>query len=818
MAYLLGFGLSLLFASWPERLIFIAIVGIGVIAGWRAGFPRTALAIFAIFIITGISGGSDTPEPLPSNHLIYHLPSKPTTLEGWVAEDPVLLKSTLQALVRSEWLYINGSRKPASGDSLIQLHSRYQLSYGQRIRLDGLLLSRPRGYANPGGFDFREFLARRDIFVVGRLTKDGSLLVLPGLHPRASLLIRKVSHWRSLMLDTIEKTLPGSSGGVLQAIILGARERLSLKDRALFRNTGTAHLLAISGLHVGFIALAAFWALRNLLRTALRLAPEPWGLRFAPSRWAALGTAPAVLFYALLVGGRVATVRASIMVLVYLASRICRRPRNHFHALALAALLILVWDPRVINDIGFQLSFTAVTAILLTLRRHDRVKEGPLPGGEKVWGSWLKERVRLYLQISLVAFLATWPLIARYFHRIALISPLTNALVFPVASMTIPLGLAAALSSLLLPAAAKALLTPAGWGASLLLVTLKFMARLSFSNWTISAPSAPAMVVYYVTLTSLLIWLQTRRRGWLILVAGILLIGATTAAALQNFREAGRLTITALDADRSQAIILGLPDGRKLLWFGAPSNGNSYVIRQIVVPTLLHKRIRVLHGLIAANNTEATARGLLSLAQKIEVKQIWLASKGDATWPLQLGGSIKRLDLPVRKLQADWSEPCGKNCSIRALWPTTSSPASREGSFLGPVLYIRYNQRGALLTGDSSYRVERAIIAGKEPLDVTLLQVPKAGSRYASSASFLRYVRPELAMLVARAPWSWRDDVKNTLERYDSLGIPVWRVDRSGALIWETDGESSSIRAVRLNGAGFLRPHRVKVLGYDRSR
>jgi competence protein ComEC len=246
------------------------------------------------------------------------------------------------------------------------------------------------------------------------------------------------------MLNTVEKTLPGSRGAVLQAIILGARERLSLKDRVLFRNTGTAHLLAISGLHVGFIAVAVFWALRTSLRSVLRLAPEPWGLRFAPSRWAALGTAPAVLFYAQLVGGRVATVRASIMILVYLASRVCRTTRNHFHAVALAALLILMWNPGVISDIGFQLSFTAVSAILLALRRYERGKEGPLPSGERTWGGWLRERVFLCLLISIVAFLATWPLIARSFHRVALISPLANALVFPIASITIPLGLAAA--------------------------------------------------------------------------------------------------------------------------------------------------------------------------------------------------------------------------------------------------------------------------------------------------------------------------------------------------------------------------------------
>ncbi len=506
------------------------------------------------------------------------------------------------------------------------------------------------------------------------------------------------------------------------------------------------------------------------------------------------------------------------MVLVYLASRICRSPRNHFHALALAALAILVWDPRVINDIGFQLSFTAVTAILLALRWYDQARDSPLPSGESSWGNWLRERVQLCLQISFVAFLATWPLIAWYFHRIALISPLANAFVFPVASMTIPLGLAAALSSLVFPSTAIALLTPAGWGASILIITLRFMARLSFSNLTISAPSAPTMVVYYVTLASLLLWPRTRKRAWLILAAGIVVVGATAAAALKSFNESGRLTINAFDAGRSQAILVGLPDGRDLLWLGYPPYGNTSVVRRVVLPGLLHKRIRFLHGIVAANNTEATARGMVEVAQDVEAREVWLAPRRDGSWPTHLSRRVEQLDLPVVALQAGWSEPCGIDCSIKALWPDPSYPEAPEGSVFGPVLYIRFNKRTVLLTGDSSYHVERALLAKKEPLEVTLLQVPKAGSRYASSSSFIKHVKPEFAILAARAPRSWRDDVEKTLGRYDRLGISLWRVDRDGAITWWTDGTTSSIRKARLNGAGSPRPHRGKAPNRDRSR
>jgi competence protein ComEC len=817
-AYVVGCGLRLLFASWLALSIIIALLGVGLTAGLRAGFPRVASTLVTCLIVTGVVGGLGRPGPLPSSHLLYHLPSGSANLEGWVAEEPLPSRKTLTTLVASEWLYTNGSRRPVEGYCLLRLPPESPVAYGQRIRLTGLLLYRPKGYANPGGFDFREFLARREVYVVGRLSRNGALLSSSEVHPRASLIWGIVSRLRTQMLWTIEKTLPSERGGVLQAIVLGARERLSREVRDHFRNTGTAHLLAISGLHVGFIAVAAFWALKTLVRAFLRLVPEPWGVRLAPSRWAALGTAPAVLFYALLVGGRVATVRATIMILVYLASRICREPRNHFHALSLAALLILIWDPASVGDIGFQLSFVAVTAILLGLRSLDRKDRSPLPPEEQTWAGRIKRRVLIYLFVSMVAFLATWPLIARTFHRVALISPLANALVFPLASLTIPLGLAAALSGLVIPAAAGAFLTPAGWGAALLLATLKVLARLSFSNITVRAPSLNVVLVYYTVFASLLLWPRCKRRGLLALAAAALALGATGTAALESHYSGKQLTVTALDAGRAQSVLISLPDGRRLLWFAAPPRGDPSVVRQVVVPALLQQRVGHLDGLIGGNDTEETAKGILSLAQSVEVKELWVAQMGDVGGPASLRNALEQLALPVKTIKAGWSEPCGKTCTIRALWPKPGTPALRGAKVSGPVLLFKYNQKKALLTGDSSYHVEKALLAGREDVGATLLQVPKAGSRFASSGPFLKRVAPEVAVLAARPPWSWREDVAETLDRYRRRGIAVWRVDQDGAVTWRTDGKSSSVASVRVSEGASLRPRPKMALARGRSR
>ena len=820
-AYLAGYGLASIADSWPWGATIALLMGVGLAAGWRAGLPRTALVVVAALTVTGLSGAWIQPKPPapPPDHLVHHIPEGPITLEGWVAEESVSGGRAHQVRLRAEWLGADSDRRPASGDLLVQLPSHHALAYGQRLRLTGVHLSRPDGYANPGGFDYREFLARKGIYLVGRLRAGGAVEILSGIHPQASFIRLYVSRWRAEMLSAMDRAIPGDPGAVLQAIVLGARERLSRRVRNQFRRTGTAHLLAISGLHVGFIAALAFWGLRAVIRIVLRLTPEMYGLRLAPSRWAALGTAPAILFYALLVGGRVATIRATIMIFVYLAARVCRKPSNNFHALALAAILILIWDPKSMWDVGFQLSFTAVTAILLALRARERSEASQIPTGEKTALNRIGRRAGIFILISVVASRATWPLIAKTFHRVALVGPLTNTLVVPLASLTIPLGLVAALCSLLVPASAQILFAPAGWGASLLLTILETLSGYPHASMVVAAPSVPAIIAYYTLLASLLAWPLSRRRGALAFAAGIIVLGATTAAALQSHRVASRLTIIALDAGRAQAILIRLPDERTLLWFGAPPHSPRSLARRVVVPALLDQRIGAIDGLIAANATEETAKGLASLARAVKVHELWVAPRADGTWPAPLRRTIEELGLPIQALGAGWSQPCGAACLIRILWPragATPPPPTRSAD--GPVLHVRLNRHSALLTGDSSFRVERALLDDPQAVRASMLQVPKAGSRYASNYSFLRMVAPEVAVLAARFPVSWLEDVEKTLERYRRMGIRLWRVDRDGAITWQTDGTTSSIRAVRFNGGETRRLRSGGAGDRDRSR
>src|SRR3972149_4426843 len=165
------------------------------------------------------------------------------------------------------------------------------------------------------------------------------------------------------------ETPPPEASAVLQAMIIGESGSLTPKIREAFMASGTTHILSISGSHLSLVALVVFtlsWRVIRNLPAGLLL---KMGRVVKPTQVAAMVTIPPVVFYALLAGGQIATIRSLIMILVYLGAVGLMRDHDPLHALAAAALWVTLWDPQAIFDISFQLSYGAVLAMALTVRR-----------------------------------------------------------------------------------------------------------------------------------------------------------------------------------------------------------------------------------------------------------------------------------------------------------------------------------------------------------------------------------------------------------------------------------------------------------------
>ncbi|MEO1190145.1 MAG: ComEC/Rec2 family competence protein [Pseudomonadota bacterium] len=382
------------------------------------------------------------------------------------------------------------------------------LSPGDQISLRATLLPPPPP-ALPGGYDFGRDAFFRGIGAVGFILGPVERLDVPAAGGWRLF-------WEGLRDDLgqeIRQALPPAEAGIAEALLTGQRAAIDPELQEAYRASGLAHLLAISGLHVGLIAGLFFLGLRALLA----LFP-PIALRWPIKKIAALVTALVLPFYLPMVGASVPTQRACLMALVVLAAILLDRRAISLRLVAWAALVVLAWSPEVLLGASFQLSFAAVTALVAVYESWRANRQG--------WERderWERRLLLYFLGVvttSLIAGLATAPFAAYHFHRLATYGLLANLIAVPLTAFWImPWCL---LVYLLLPFGLQGLaFEPLSWGLSILNGVALEVAELPGA--LVHLPAMPLWGLAAIALGGL--WLCLWRTRWRLLGLAVLLAG-----------------------------------------------------------------------------------------------------------------------------------------------------------------------------------------------------------------------------------------------------------------------------------------------------
>ncbi len=417
---------------------------------------------------------------------------------------------------------------------------------GDRVTLRATLLPPPPPVI-PGGYDFGRQAFYRQIgasgFVLGPVSLMGD---------------RQESGWmlfwsqlRDSLGQRVRTLLPPEEAGVAEALLTGQRAGIDPQVQENYRRSGLAHLLAISGLHVGLIAGIFFFSLRALLA----LWP-PLALRWPIKKVVALITALLLPFYLPMVGASVPTQRACLMALVVLAAVLLDRRAISLRLVAFAALVVLAWTPETLLSASFQLSFAAVTALVAVYEAWTRRR----PDWEGRKG--LDQRLTLYLigvlASSLIATLATAPFAAYHFQRLALYGLGANLLAVPLTAFWImPWCL---IGYLLMPLGLEDLaFVPLGWGLS----TLNWIAAevAALPGATLEVRAMPLWGL--VALASGGLWLCLWRSHWRLAGLFFLVLGAVSPV----FQRAPDILVT------GDMRLIGLAGPQEQLWLSSKRVG-----------------------------------------------------------------------------------------------------------------------------------------------------------------------------------------------------------------------------------------------------
>jgi len=382
----------------------------------------------------------------------------------------------------------------------------------------------PQGPVMPGGYDFGRALFFEGIGATGFAygTPKPAEVANPTVTRWAGRARNVIETFRAALGDRLRETLPGASGEVAAALVVGDRGGIPQDTVDALRQAGLAHILAISGMHMALVTGAVFWVVRALLALIPGLA-----LRQPIRKWAAVAALATGAVYLIISGAGVATQRAFVMVAVVLLAVLVDRPAVTMRSVALAALAVMVLAPEMVTGPSFQMSFAAVVALIATYEWvTGREKKFAAPAGGLP--SLIASRAGRYILglalTSLVAGLATAPLAAFHFHRVAPFGLLANLLAMPVVALVImPAAVASMLAA---PFGLDPLILPAmGWGIDTVIAVAGTIADLTPKGGVVGAMPQSAALAFAAGLLWLCLWRTRLRWGGV----GLLALGALLA-------------------------------------------------------------------------------------------------------------------------------------------------------------------------------------------------------------------------------------------------------------------------------------------------
>ena len=735
----------------------------------------------------------------PADDVSHYLGSTPVTVEGHVLRlaKAGQTKTTLDLSARV--LIDEPTKALVSGRVHVTVYDfEPVIEPGDLVRIHHLRLRRPSGFHNPGAFDYGRYLARRGIFAVANLSKEERLeLVQRG----SSAYLASLSAFKARLGARIERSMPATAAAITREMVLGINGGLAPEVREAFSASGTAHLTSVSGLHVGFVYATVFFVLKYvLLQLRFRvLGSFSGGPR--PSKLAAAGGLLAVLGYACLVGSNLPTVRSTLMIGTYVMAYLLDRDGDPWQTTALAALLILIVQPLSLFDIGFQLSFAGVLAILYARRFLHPPEAMPVtePEADSL-RSRLTTKLREAVIISTFASLGTAPLVLYVFKRLPLIAPLANIVVLPFASIAVPLALLASFLAQASESLGGVLLFLTGLIVTAMYTLIAFCAAIPYAAPRFGVVALPVIVLAYGTLVLTPYSRVSRAARWGAITGAMLIVAWLTWPWLISERN-GRLEVTFLDVGQGDASVIRFPRGSAMLIDGGGSYRDDFDVgERVVAPFLWSQGMRRVDYVVATHPHPDHAKGLGYILRDFRVRQFWdngaqsLAPWYDKLRQMAMAQDVYRnvvLDGPTA-LTID-------GVALELLHPSpTFQPRMKQrgsGENAGEnncslVIKLTYGSISILFTGDIEQEAERSLLQSGQNLRATILKVPHHGSRTSSSALFVRAIDPQVAVFSVQRDNRFGHPHPLVVDRYTALGTQILRTDAHGAITLRTDGRS----------------------------
>ncbi|NOZ23026.1 MAG: ComEC/Rec2 family competence protein [Planctomycetes bacterium] len=744
-----------------------------------------SVCLFALVVAAGILLQRHTAQPPAPNDIRFAAGDRSAVakLKGIIATppeieplDPVLPNFGKETDANSRTTFdldatalrLGRQWRKATGRVRVNIYDEAgDLRYGDEIEFSASI-KRPPAATNPGQFDYARFLGRRGIFVLANAGSRDNVRILT--RNNGTWIKTRLFAVRRAAQAVIERHAGAQTRSILACMLLGHRRAVHGPLADAFIRTGTAHVLAISGLHLMILAGTLWWL---LCLTPLN------------RRLSAVLVLLFVGFFVVITGMRASVQRAGTIAAMMCLGEIVSKRSDTLNSLGAAAVLVLLGNPNEIFSAGFQLTFSAVLGIVCFARPLDSflfggpsfldrlaVEEKHNPAAE-----WIGRYGRGANAVSCAAMLATAPLVAWHFHIFSPVAILLNLLIFPFLWIIISLGT--------LEVLAGTLCAPLAWplaqcvnGATYLFAHMVLIAaRLGFGYLYLPGPSGLWLIGYYgvLAVAACPSLVPLRRVHIWALMAALFLFPAASRAVSSPPRE---LRVTCLDVGHGAAFFVEFPNGRNLL-YDAGTARKYDIGGSVVAPFLWSRGVRRIDALVLSHAHADHYSGVPSLCERFPIGTVLIHRAFlDRPTPQWVIDYVARRGTKVEIIAAGDRIAGYGECRVEVLHPPDGPVLDKlrpnDGSC---VLRIGWGDFRLLLTGDLETQGVRMVGCNFPGLHPDAMQLPHHGRLSAATRDMVLGFSPRVAMVNADD-----QDASPAVEQIARRGVAVYATSEAGAI------------------------------------
>lgn len=626
----------------------------------------------------------------------------------------------------------------------------------------------PQIARNFHGFNYRDYLYKQNIHFILEAT------YISECRKTSLSLVQWILLLRQQAILGVTEMFPEQSGAFMNALLFGDRQQMTFEVEEQYQQFGLVHLLAISGSHIVLLMVIMYFIL----------------LRSGVTR--EIATVCLIFFipiYMILAGASPSVIRASITGVLMLIAFMCSIRLSSLDALSITAICMLIFDPYLVFNIGFQFSFVGSFALLLSAPLL-------LESGNGV--------IRNSIYISLISQLVSTPILLYHFGYYSPYSIFLNILYVPFLSLIVlPCSIIILICLPIIPFLAKSFANVLSIGLNLSNDFLSYCESLPFTRLNFGQTPILLVALYCVSIISvLMVWERRISKGMMFIFAGIFLFISTGHYVYPYFRESG--SVTFLDVGQGDAILIRLPYDQEiyLIDTGGTIRLNKEewqrkkhefsVGNDILIPYLQKEGIKKIDKLIVTHGDADHIGAAQELLSNITVKEVVFVRKEQEAI-LEKAVKKQALEKKVKISEVGEGESWRVNeAEFFVLAPTGKERSENNASI---VLWAKLGGITWLFTGDLEEEGEKGLVATYPDLRADVLKVAHHGSNTSSITPFLSAVQPNIAIISVGERNRYGHPHKEVIERFEKMGIEIWRTDKQGAISYVFKEERGTFRS-----------------------